>query len=241
MKNLPVTIIAVLLLRGPLVYADTIFTDNTFNLGDYSISTFQTGGASIVISQTLTGGNPGSALEIFTTLPSPVAESFAGTSYVMNNNFVYDPSTQGTISSFGVSVDQSIAFTGAALSTGAFTPVILQGGDYFVFHIALSFTPGVYETVSDTMLTANDFDLVTTMSDETVDATVHPDFSGGPLELGFSSGTGTSGLSQTITKDALYDNLSFDLVTATPEPAAGFLMLAGLAGLALIGNARRRT
>jgi PEP-CTERM motif-containing protein len=240
MKTLKfLTLIAVFTLSAPFTRADTVFTDGTFNLADYSISTFQTGGATINITQTLTGGDPGSALQILTTLPSPVAESFSSVSYIVNNDFLYDPSSQGAVNGIGVSVDVYRLFTGQNPSQVGFSPLIFQGGNYYVFHsIITPYTPGVYEPTSGT-LSSSQFDLVTNLSSGALNTSIHPDFDGGPLELGFTSGVSSSGISQTVTADARYDNLSFDLMTATPEPAAYALILVGLGAIGL-GSLRHR-
>jgi hypothetical protein len=238
MRKLPLAIVFAFLLSAPLACANTVFTDYTFNLANYSISTFQTGGATINISQTLTGGDPGSALEVFTTLPAPVGESYSGTSYFLNKTFIYNPSTQGSIQSIGVSVDQLLTFTGLSPVAGAFTPVIVQGGNFYVFHIGVALTQGVYQTVADTGLLASDFDLVTNMINETVDPSMHPDFASGLMELGFSSGLSSAFANVTITKTAYYDNLSYDLVSETPEPRAAFLILIGVAMILLFASRR---
>jgi hypothetical protein len=239
MRKLPLGIVLAFILSAPLACANTVFTDYTFNLANYSISTFQTGGATINVTQTLTGGDPGSALEVVTTLPAPVGESYSGTSYFLNKTFLYNPSSQGSIKSIGVSVDQLLEFTGATPPVAvAFTPVIFQDGNYYVFHIGVAFAPGVYQTIADTGLQASDFDLVTNMINETVDPSMHPDFMSGLMELGFSSGLSSAFEDVTITKTAYYDNLSYNLVSATPEPRAAFLILVGV-GMVLLFAKRR--
>lgn len=175
---------------------------------------------------------------MFTTLPPPVGESYSGTSYFLNKTFVYNPSSQGSIQSIGVSVDVLLAFTGATPVAVAFTPVIFQDGNYYVFHIGVPLTQGVYETIADSGLQASDFDLVTNMTDEAVNANMHPNFTSGLMELGFSSGLGSTGESVTVTKTAYFDNLLYNLVSATPEPRAAFLILLGVGMLVFFAKRR---
>jgi|SRR5579884_1231313 len=233
MKAFAWTMISVTLFFARPACADTVFTDNTFNLADYSVSSFQSGGATISITQTATGGDPGSALSIFTSLPFPVAESYSGTSWFLNKGFVYDPASQGELQSINVSVDLFLLFTGQNPALVAFTPVIVQGGNYYSFHIPTTFTEGSYIAVAKDGLTAADFDLVTSMLDGSQNPAVHPDFSGGPLDFGFGSGLASSNVFKTVTRDARYDNLSFDLLSTTPEPKTAILVLVGLVMVAL--------
>lgn len=58
MRKLTLAIVVAFSLSASLARANTLFTDYTFNPVNYSISSFQTGGATIDISQALTGGKP---------------------------------------------------------------------------------------------------------------------------------------------------------------------------------------
>ncbi len=233
-------LIAALILSVPLMYADTVFTDDSFNLAEYSISTYQTSGVVVNISQTLTGGDPESALEDLIAVPIPV--EFASISYILNKTFLYNPSSQGTVDQLGVSVDVYRLFTGQNPSLVGFSPLILQGGNYYVFHsIVTPYTPGVYQPTSGTV-SADQFDLVTDLSSGAVDTSMHPDFGGGPLEFGFTAGVNSSGILQPVTADLRYDNLSFDLMSATnsvPEPETYTLMLVGLGAMGFLSRLRR--
>src|SRR5438105_2895157 len=53
-----------------------MFTDNTFNVSDYSIATWKSDPTiGITVQQTQTGGNPGQALQILYTLPATSGNS----------------------------------------------------------------------------------------------------------------------------------------------------------------------
>jgi len=212
--------------------ADTVFSDGTFNLNNYSISTYQTGGATIKATQVLTGGDPGAALDISTTVPAGVGESLNSRSYVVNKTFLYNPSASGEVSSVGVSADVYRLLTGAIPSLVGFSPVIYQDGNYYAYYtIVTSYDPGVYQQPSATLL-PDQFDLITSLPSGAINTSVHPDLGKDPFELGFAASLVSSGLSQAFTGDFKYDNLTFDLTTATPEPSAtagvglGMIMLA---------------
>ncbi len=220
-----------------VVQADVVFTDGTFNTANYSISSYQPGGGTINVSQISTGGDPGSALDIATTIPSPLGNNFNSRTYVVNNTFLYNPSTEGNLRSVGVSVDINRLITGVTPSLVGFSPVIFQDGNYYAYYtIATSYAPGVYQNASAT-LTDNQFSLITNLASGAVDATLHPNFDGDPMTFGFSASLVSSGVSNTITGDFRYDNLTFDLGTTTPEPRDGALL--GL-GLVAVGVSLRR-
>src|SRR6267143_4649446 len=90
-------------------FADSTFSDHKFNLANYSVSIFKSNpGATITNQQTLTGGNPGAALQTLYSVPAdPNFLSMVG---FVNTAFAYDPSTQGAITSIDASI---IKFYGA--------------------------------------------------------------------------------------------------------------------------------
>ncbi len=121
-----------------LATANTTFSDSTFNLSDYSISKFQTGVADVaVVSQTLTGGNPGAAIQSVINTPATGGSTFYATQYFTNSTFHYDPSNQGAIGSIDASADLyvSIAVGDVPLNFslyefGVFS--IMQAGNIYV-------------------------------------------------------------------------------------------------------------
>jgi hypothetical protein len=232
-----VVVIGVAVLGACTLKANTVFSDGTFNLSNYSISTFQTGGATINVSQTLTGGDPGAALDISTSVPAGVGESLNSRSYIVNTTFLYNPSTSGAVSAVGVSADVYRLFTGDIPSLVGFSPVIYQNGNYYAYYtISTSYAPGVYQNPSATLL-PNQFDLITDPSSGAVDSSTHPNLDGDPFELGFSASLVSSGVSQAFTGDFKYDNLSFDVIsnapTTVPEPSATTLISLGLVAIGI--------
>jgi hypothetical protein len=221
------------MLGASTLQADTVFSDGTFNLTDYSISTYQTGGATINVTQTLTGGDPGAALDISTSVPAGVGESLNSRSYIVNTTFLYNPSASGPVSSVGVSADVYRLFTGDIPSLVGFSPVIYQDGNYYAYYtIVTSYAPGVYQQPAATLL-PDQFNLITSLPTGAIDTSLHPNLGGDPFELGFSASLVSSNVPQSFTSDFKYDNLTFDLTTATPEPSATAGIGLGLIALAL--------
>lgn len=223
------------MLGAAALHADTVFTDGTFNLANYSISTYQTGGATINVTQTQTGGDPGAALDIYTSVPAGVGESLNSRTYVVNKTFLYNPSTSGAVKSVGVSADVYRLYTGETTSFVGFSPVIYQDGNYYAYYtIVTSYAPGVYQQPSAS-LSPDQFDLITDVPTGAINGSIHPDLGSGgdPFQLGFSASLDSSFVSQAFTTDFRYDNLTFHLVTGTPEPSATAAIGLALVGLAL--------
>ena len=221
----------------------TIFTDGTFNLAGYSISPqFLTGtGTTLSTAQCPNCGNPsGQGLQLIGTFPTdpvPAGSIDTAAEVLINNAFLYTPSTQGAITSLSASVDKNllinIALTGAG---NTFRPTILQDGVYYVASLpgpSLTTGPGGGSTGYNNIasgLTAADF-LSYDISTDTF-GTAHPDFAGDPMRFGLTQIFGV-GITETIEAD--YDNLSFAI--NAPEPAALAIFCVGLLGLVA---ARRR-
>ncbi len=233
--------VAIALFARP-AFADTIFNDGTFNLSNYTINSYPTNGDTVNVTQTLTGGNPGAALEIMISAPATGSSTTYAFTYALNNTFVYYPSVQGAITSISFSNDRNVAsITGASLGSEAATSMILQGGNYYQYEIPLPPVAGTWETASKTGLVASDYELVTNLSTDAVNAARHPNFAAGPLTFGEKTGyTDPPGLPAT-TAENLVDNLRYDIIsaptapTSVPEPGA-----LNLLGLTIVGAAVAR-
>lgn len=236
-------LIAVLLcLSSVPAFADTDFTDGTFNLANYSNTAVFSSGASVTTTQCAGCGDPGKALKIVVNYPTGIGSNASG--YV-NNTFSYDPETQGDILSITASVDKDLTTTFNTSSTSpfgnTFRPLIEQDGNYYLAAIpGPSLSSGMttgYNLISQSGLVAADF-LEFDFATDTF-GTGNPNFDGDPMLFGLAQlGTldVTTGRTEVI---AEYDNLGLDLVTApvgTPEPSSLLFLVLGLAGLIAISR-----
>lgn len=233
LKRLPIFLALAISTATMPVLAATVFTDNTFNLSDYTIETFQSGGATVDITQTLTSGNPGSALQVITDIPTH-SSTFFTSQYFLNSSFLYNPGTQGAIQSIDY-INDIYVETSASLKSRGAAPVVFQGGNYYINIISLANVNGAWLTASADGLQAADFSLVTDLLTFATDASINPDFTSGIIQFGTVTGTSDPGTAAT-TWDGRHDNLSYT-VNAVPIPAAVWLFVSGLLGL--VGMARR--
>lgn len=209
-KNISMTVrIAALLATSfPLTAsADIVFSDNTFDLSNYTINTYQTGGASISTSQTLTKGNPGAALQSVISEPF-LLNLFYTTQIVLNDSFIYDPGTQGAIQSIDASGDSFVNLQNAPLSDRFGIAIILQNGNYYASVITSPPINGVWQSYSLPGLVASDFDLVIDPLRQITDPTSHPDFTSGVMQFGAAIVT-YSATDTLPTWELRIDNLSF--------------------------------
>jgi hypothetical protein len=221
-------------LAAPLfhdAFATTVFSDGTFNLGDYTIQTFGVqSGDSVTASQILTGGNPGAALETSFNVASPTS---ATAQLYFNNGWHYDPSSQGSVLSLDISADRMVATFVLGVSS-----VIQQGGSYYLVNIPAAAgstpRPGTWNTFSGTGFHSSDYSLFDPATD-TLDSTVHPNFlTGGLILFGFRAGAQSN--SQLLIDT---DNVSYTLQTPVPLPGALGLLGGGLVGFFGVGFRKR--
>jgi PEP-CTERM motif len=210
------------------------FIDPTMNASDYQTSTYtQTG--TVTITNTATGGNPGSALSVaYNTLTASAIDVSSNT--FIATAFSFDPGTVAGGYTLDFSIDKFLTYSPANLGVANGQGfLIVQGGQLFIHGVTLSSTVGTFQTASFSSLSENDFVLfIPTVG---TDANVHPDFEAGAMQFGFTSSMGVPpGFSvQGLT---VYDNFSVSVTTAVPEPGTYALMLAGILGLAVY---RRRS
>jgi hypothetical protein len=238
-EKLPITQVLLVLFGSATVSATwaSTFIDNVFNLSDYSTRTEQTGGATIDISQTLAGGNPGTALQIITHVPS--GNSFRGNEYFLNNAFIYDPATQGSIQSLGYSEDVYVGLNGISLSSKSGDLLIFQNGNYFVHFISLPTVNNVWSTASAENLDFSNFSLISNLATGATDSSQHPDFANGILQFGLVSFVFVNGNYPTVTTDIRLDNLLINVTSApVPVPAAFWLMTSSLISFRIFGAKR---
>src|SRR5579871_3002142 len=148
------------LAAGP-ASADVIFTDQTFNLANYTQTASFTVLASLASSQCASCGNPGSALQITATFGDTTVNAGSADVGFVNNTFSYNPSTQGPLASIAASVDKDLSFnvTSTTAFGNTFRPLIEQDGNFCLAAIA---GPGLlggstgFQTLSGTLV-ASDF------------------------------------------------------------------------------------
>jgi uncharacterized delta-60 repeat protein len=213
----------------------TVFSDGTFDLSNWTISTlpFGNGGTVSQVEQS-SDGNLGDYLEITTSpagRPGGVGTFSRVIGVFLNNSAVYDPSLQGEITALDYSEDYRF-ISSQVIPTPhngqLMRPVLMQGGDIFLgpqkFFSGTS-APTPWMAVGWTGLDANDFGLWTNEA-------VHPDFSpaGGEITFGFSRVNTASGVnSYSIT--AAIDNWRVEVVNLSTSTyvvdEAGVLTLDG--------------
>jgi hypothetical protein len=155
-----------LLLTGSGMAA-TVFSDGTFDLSNYTVTNYQTGGGTINTAQMTSGGNPGDALE--TIINGPASTSYQATSFAINNAFAYDPTVSGAIASLSFSADRELNFNGTPLSVAGISSIIEQAGDFYRFVAPITTTQGVYQTGSKAGVLATDYNLITNPTTGAVD------------------------------------------------------------------------
>lgn len=232
---LPAVFVSLICCEPIPVAASTVFSDSTFDLANYVIGTFQSGGATINTFQTLTEGNPGAALQSIISEP-PVTTPFFTTQLIINSTFNYDPGSQGAIQSIDVSGDLFINLQNLALPISFAAPIISQNGNDYAGSIDALIQNNAWQSGSESGLLSTDFVLVTDPLMQTTDPTSHPDFNGGNIQFGVVIFTASDTSNQPVW-DIRIDNLSFT-VNAVPVPPAVWLFGSGLLGL--IGVARRK-
>jgi hypothetical protein len=212
-----------------------IYYDGTFNPIDWSTSTSVNAsgvGSTATGAQVLTGGNTNEYWRVGHNLVVGSAGNGALFSLHMKASAIYDPSTQGAISTINYSED-SIAFAGPGNVQGSGLAII-QGGRYYLQRNPILVMPlptfANWTTQSAPGLVASDlYELIPATG--TLIPGNNPDFSGtgSPMQLGFWRGNSNNG---SVSTDAGIDNWTVEIV-----PAPGTVGLLAMGG---VMAARRR-
>jgi hypothetical protein len=225
--------------------ADVLFSDSTIDLANYTASAvYLDPGVTLTYQNCATCGNPGGGLQEVVTLPPGGGSASFG---LINNDFVYDPATEGAISSITASVDTNVIVNrppGGGF-TPIFVPLLEQSGNYYIsilygnaFYSNNVTTIG-YQTISESGLMASDFGQISFTSPinpllSTYNPYSNPDFSsaGASIQVGLAPIVWVNDQFQI---QADYANLSFDIapVVSVPEPAEMAPLALGFAGLIL--------
>ena len=219
------------------------FTDSTFNLSNYSQTTYSnnlaTAGATATASQNTSFGNsaPSQQIDIIWT----VNTTFAYYDGLINNTFLYNPSTSGAISSINFSQDKYVTFPDGVvgLTNISASALLEQDGNFYLdTTTGPSLVKGTWQNISASGISASNFCLYSFTSNAQ-DCTHNPNFSatGGVIDFGFRTGLGYTNALGTGSFDSYSDNLSYT-ITPTPEPSSLLLFGTGLIGV--LGAARHR-
>lgn len=229
------------------VYTETDWTDALATLAfvlplPNTVSSFSLSGA----------GNPGNALQFSTSITAPAHGSNASVGIVLSPNTVHDGEAS-PVEEIAWSRDVLVNQTGANGGQGeiaAFYIAQMVGGSlqmYFHYSQVSSLQAGVWQTIGDVGLVADDFVLMDLATLQT-DPGAHPDF-GALMVFGFGTGAGftnNSNLTATSTITFLHDNFTVTVTpAATPDPdpnpvplPATWLLLGG--GFLAAAGTRRR-
>jgi|HubBroStandDraft_2_1064218.scaffolds.fasta_scaffold59440_2 hypothetical protein len=224
--------------------AGAALSDSTIDLSNYTLTTAFTTGATITASNCVTcGPTAGGALQ-FQVVLSPNQTADLG---LVNNSLLYNPGTEGAITSIDASVDKDFSFQPAESNgfTNGFHPLIEQNNQFYEADIAGASSPSGtvvstlgYQPLSQSGLTAGSFNLIN-FGTGVIDDTSHPNFSatGDPLSFGLVQLSSAGSYQGTDTID--YANLDLTISSA-PEPSAWALMLLGVFGLGAALRSQRR-
>jgi hypothetical protein len=236
----------------PARAAVTTFSDSTFNLADYSVTTYTgAAGFTTAFAQSTGVGGVGTALQ--TSYEKTGSTSPAARFHALNSSFVYDPSASGDILSIDMALDQRVSLFHNATqvnlaSAGAQVRILAEqdGKLYLAARNAFTGLPfDSFISAASSGFLANEFTLFDTANPFAPRTLTGLDFGGSAITFGFelahfgvlSNGGPSTGL---VRSKMAIDNLKITLNTqdrtgAVPEPATWALMIAGfgLAGAAL--------
>jgi FlaG/FlaF family flagellin (archaellin) len=232
-------LLGVIALGAGQASATVSFFDGVFapvDWADTTITNADGAASSVVVSQSLVGGNPNEFRRIDMTL---IASQPGGAVFSMNvnNNAFYNPGSQGAITFIDYSED-SINFlpnSGNGQATGL---LIVQSGKTYVQRNPVLVMPhpayANWTANGAPGLTASDLWEVSNTGIFT--STSNPDFSaaGGVMQLGFYRGASSGNFTGTAFREAGIDNWSVRIV---PTPATSALL--GSFGLMAVRRRRR--
>jgi hypothetical protein len=216
--------------------ANQTFIDSQLDTASYNITQYS-GNQNIVISTIPTGGKPGSALQV--TFNAGNGSSW-GRALFINKNFVYNPSSQGLISSISFSSDNYIQST-LIVGTFAANLVLQQEGRFFRYGVGLGTTEGAYQSaIAIDLVSTNFVEILDYSANPTVsNSNSHPDFGGSSIYFGFDRAWTSNGPRSPHTTIERLDNFQV-AITSVPEADSMTLAIAGVCIALAIGCKSRR-
>lgn len=214
----------ILLAHVPAADAGTrVFSDDTFDLDDYTAQVFQTGSPTVNTFQSPTLGNPSSALVTQVSNNSTTAQ------YWEHETFVYDPASSGPVISIDVTEDLYLARSPSGITSKFVGVYLVQDGNYYLWSGAVPAVNAAWHTGGATGLPATSFRRVTNFLTLATTAS-HPNFSGNPIRVAVGVHLSGSG-----NYDARIDNVAVVFHNASqadvPIPVPAILALAAAIGV----------
>jgi hypothetical protein len=221
-----------LLLAAATARADVIFSDGTFDSGDWGLETFSSGGSggTVSASQLASGGNPGQARSVTNTTGNGAGNAIFGLHrYGTTNTTRYELGTQGAIASMDFSIDfafrSGVGGQGHGLMLGA-----KQGSVIFAAAATVTGSFTGWSTYSVTGITAADFAAVSGTGN------INFSLSGAPIRFGFITANSNGSGGAPYFNEIAYDNF---LVRVVQVPSPSATALAALTAASLAKRRRR--
>lgn len=228
-------------------FATTSFSDTTFSSSDYILTSFAGPSVTTSLAQSASG-NPGTALEGTYRASSGNGAGVLFTA--LNQNFVYDPTMSGAITSISASLDRYFSPTvdGLPIAVGSYSLRILAEQNGQIYQTVFTFGPlnqlgGDWYTLATSNIQASDFKLFDPANFGAPGSLTGLDYAGSAITFGFAmraaGAVDNNGAPVDLPSAGTLraDNFSIS-IASVPEPSAWLMMVLGLG---FVGAAMRRT